>query len=61
MRYRYAEKVQDYPCFEAKETVKKISRRKQGAKSGAFAVHTVRQSRAGGLETTGFFGSSKAR
>ncbi len=52
--------MQDYGRISNPKWLKKISRktskRKQGAKSGAFAVHTVRQNRTGGLENTGFFG-----
>lgn len=53
--------MQDYGKMSShkwlKKTGRKTSRRKQGAKIGAFAVYTVRQSRARRLETTGFFGS----
>lgn len=48
----------------ARKVSLEISRNKQEKarrQGGAFAVYTARQSRAGGLETTGSFGSCHAR
>ena len=49
-----------WKIIQPERTEKAWSKNKQEKarrQNGAFAVHTARQSRAGGLETTGFFGS----
>ena len=58
---RYALKWKIIQPKIAEKDMSKNKQEKARRQNGAFAVHTVRQSRAGGLETTGFFGSSKAR
>ena len=44
----------------AQKSRSKNKQEKARRQGGAFAVHTVRRSRAGMLETTGFFGSHRA-
>ena len=52
---RYALRCKIIQPEIAKKNPSKNKQEKARRQGGAFAVHTVRQSRAGGLETTGLF------
>ncbi len=52
--------MEDNPARENKKVWLKNKQEKARRQGGAFAVYTVRQSRAEGLETAGFFGIYRA-